>query len=77
MASRVKVTISVDEKLLRDVSGASRRGGKPRSRVVEDALRLWRRQQLAQALKEGYQAMAEADRATAERGLRTAWADWR
>lgn len=76
MASRVKVTISVDEKLLREVSGAGRRGGQPRSRLVEDALRLWRRQQLAKALKEGYQAMAAADRSSAERGLRAVSADW-
>jgi metal-responsive CopG/Arc/MetJ family transcriptional regulator len=77
MASRVKVTISINEKLLRELSGAGRKAGRPRSRLVEDALRLWRRQQLAEALKKGYQAMAEADRSMAERNLRAAAVDGR
>ena len=73
MASKVKVTVSVDERLVRELSGASRRTGKPRSQLVEEALRLWRRQQLARALRDGYRAMASEDRATAERSLAAAW----
>lgn len=73
MASKVKVTVSVDEGLVRALAGASRRSRKPRSQLVEEALRLWQRMQLRQALKEGYQAMAKEDRATAERHLRAGW----
>ena len=73
MASKMKVTVSLDEKLVRALSGASRKRRKPRSQLVEEALRLWRRHQLEQALKEGYRTMAREDRATAERHLRAGW----
>ena len=73
MASKVKVTVSVDAGLMRELSGASRKRRKPRSQLVEEALRLWRRSQLEQALRDGYRAMAKSDRATAERNLRAGW----
>jgi metal-responsive CopG/Arc/MetJ family transcriptional regulator len=69
MASKVKVTVSVDERLVRALTRASRRRRKPRSQLVEEALQLWHRAQLHEALKEGYRAMAREDRATADRGL--------
>jgi metal-responsive CopG/Arc/MetJ family transcriptional regulator len=73
MATKVKVTISVDEALIRELAKASRNTGRPRSQIVEEALRLWRRSQVEQALKEGYRAMASEDRRTAERGLDAGW----
>ena len=74
MASKVKVTVSLDEAIVRELGAANRRKGKSRSRLVEDALREWRRRQLEEELKEGYQAMAKADRATARRNLAAGWA---
>lgn len=73
MASKVKVTVSLDETLIRELGGASRQKRKPRSQLVEEALRLWRRRRLEEELKEGYQAMAKEDRTTAERHLATGW----
>ncbi len=73
MASKVKITVSVDEALVRELGGASRQKRKPRSQLVEEALRLWRRGRLEQELKEGYQAMAKEDRATAEHNLAAGW----
>lgn len=73
MASKVKVTVSVDEGLLRELAGASRKTGQPRSQLVEEALRLWKRRRIEQALREGYQAMAKEDGATAERRLPAGW----
>jgi len=73
MGSKVKVTVSLDEALVRELGGAGRQRGKPRSQLVEEALRLWRRARLEQELKEGYQAMAKADRAAAERHLEAGW----
>jgi metal-responsive CopG/Arc/MetJ family transcriptional regulator len=69
MASKVKVTVSVDEGLVRALARASRRRRKPRSQLVEEALQLWHRAELHEALKKGYRAMAREDRATAERDL--------
>lgn len=73
MASKIKVTVSLDRALVRELGRTNRRKRKPRSQLVEEALQLWRRRQLEQALKEGYQAMAKEDRATAERHLAAGW----
>jgi metal-responsive CopG/Arc/MetJ family transcriptional regulator len=73
MASKVKVTVSLDARLVRELSGASRRLRKPRSQLVEDALRLWRRSRLGEELKERYLAMAAEDRAVAVKHLAAAW----
>jgi len=73
MPSKVKVTVSLDESLVRELGEASRRGRKSRSRLVEEALQYWRRSRREHELKEGYQAMAQEDRATAEQNLRAAW----
>ncbi len=73
MAGKVKVTVSLDEALVRELGGVSRQRRKPRSQLVEEALRLWRRSQLEQQLKEGYQAMGKEDRATAEGHLGAGW----
>lgn len=67
MVSRTKMTVSLDTELVRALGQASRKTGKPRSRLVEEALRHWERQCLQEALTEGYQAMAKEDRATARR----------
>lgn len=73
VASKVKITVSVDATLLRELEAASRQKRKPRSRLMEEALRLWKRSRLEQALKEGYQTMAKEDRATARRHLAAGW----
>lgn len=73
MAAKVKVTVSIDAGLLEAIGRVSRRTGKARSQLVEEALRLWRRRQLDEALKAGYRAMAKEDRVTAEQHLRAGW----
>lgn len=73
MASKVKVTVSLDETLVRELGELCRENRKPRSQLVEEALQLWRRSRLEQELREGYQAMAREDRATAERHLAAGW----
>ena len=73
MASKVKITVSIDQALAREIAGASSKGRKSRSRLVEEALQHWRRSRLEQELKEGYQAMAKEDRATAERNMAAGW----
>jgi metal-responsive CopG/Arc/MetJ family transcriptional regulator len=73
MAAKVKVTVSLDEAIVRELRGAGHQKGKTRSRLVEEALRHWRRRQLEEELKDGYQAMAKFDRATARRDLKAGW----
>ena len=73
MPAKVKVTVSLDAALVRDLAEARRQSGKSRSRLMEEALHLWRRSQLEEALKRGYRAMAEEDRDTAERNVGATW----
>lgn len=73
MASKIKVTISLDKALATELEGVSRERRTPRSRLIEEALRFWWRSRLEQQLKEGYEAMARADRATAEENLAASW----
>ena len=69
MAPKTKITVSLAPDIVGTLGRISRKTGMPRSRLVEDALRLWQRVQREEALKESYRAMAKADRATAERHL--------
>ena len=47
----------------------SRQSKKPRSQVVQEALRLWRRKELHKKLAQGYRSMAKEDRKAAEWNL--------
>lgn len=69
MAQKVKLTLSLDEDLVQTLDKISRESKKPRSRVVQEALRAWRRRELHEKLAQGYREMAEEDRKAAERHL--------
>ena len=69
MAQKVKLTVSLDQDLVETLDEMSRQSKKPRSRMVQEALRLWQRKHLQDKLAEGYRAMAEEDREGAERHL--------
>ena len=69
MAHKVKLTVSLDQDLVETLDEISRQSKKPRSRVLQEALRFWRRKQLHDKLAAGYRAMTEEDRETAERLL--------
>jgi metal-responsive CopG/Arc/MetJ family transcriptional regulator len=73
MSSKVKITLSLEEGLVKELEEIGRVKRTPRSRLVEEALRFWRRSLLEQQLKDGYQSMAIEDRATAERNLAAGW----
>ena len=53
----------------------SRQSKKPRSHVLQEALRLWRRMQINDKLAERYRAMFENDRETAERHFACIYGD--
>ena len=74
MVRKAKITVSIDGNLLRDLDELSREHELPRSQVVERAIRRLRDELQERRLREGYRAMAEEDRATAEDRL-GAWAE--
>ncbi len=69
MAQKVKLTLSLDEDLVETLDKISRQSKKSRSRVVQEALRAWRRKELQEKLAEGYREMADEDREMSERHL--------
>jgi len=69
MANKLKVTLSLDEDLVEALEQISRQTKKPRSRVVQEALRAWRRKELQEKLALGYQEMADENLKVAEQGL--------
>ena len=69
MPHKLKVTLSLDEDLVEELERTSRETKKSRSRLVQEALELWRRKELQIKLAQGYQEMAEENLETAEQGL--------
>ncbi len=66
MGNKQKVTITVDEAILKEIDRFSEEQGESRSNVIEKAIREWRQKNLENELIEGYTSMAEEDLETAE-----------
>jgi metal-responsive CopG/Arc/MetJ family transcriptional regulator len=66
MGTAVKKTISLPQKLAKEVEDISREEGKPLSAVIQDALRLARRERIK---KEFYQIQDYWSRKAKERGI--------
>lgn len=71
--SRNKITITLDDALVQELDRISLERKKPRSRIVEEAIRSWRRSGKQQEMIEGYRAMASEDQKTAEANLAAAY----
>ena len=65
-AKRAKLSITVDPVVYEAISRHAERTRISKSRLVEDALRLWEKNRLALLAKEGYQRMAEENERDAE-----------
>lgn len=76
MGSKVKTTIAISRDVMTAVDEESRLRDETRSKIIEEALCLWRRQKLRKELAEGYQAMFEEDSKTAEDNLLFAEEVW-
>ena len=69
MARKVRLTLSLDEDVVETPDTVSKQSKQLRSRVVQDAIRLWQRRQLQQKLAEGYRSMFKEDQETAQSRL--------
>ncbi len=69
MPQKLKLTISLDEDLVQELGRISRKTKKPRSRLVQEALRIWQRTELQEKLAQGYREMADENLEMAEQGL--------
>lgn len=66
---KAKITVTIDETLIKTLNRLSERRKYSRSRLVEEAVMSWQRHQMEQELIEGYRAMAKEDLETAEARL--------
>lgn len=73
MASKVRVTVSIDRQVAARVDAASRVRRTSRSQLFEEAIRQWEQALLEEELGAGYRSMAEDDRETAKRTLAAQW----
>ena len=71
MGNKLKVTVTIEESIVREIDRASNEQGESRSHVIEKAIREWRKRELNKKLIEGYLAMAKEDVETAEANLAT------
>ena len=69
MGYKQKVTITLDEVILKEIDRFSKEQGESRSNVIEEAIREWRQKHLENELIEGYTSMAKEDLETAEATL--------
>ena len=67
--SKVKVTISLEKKSLEEIDKVSKFQKTNRSALIEEAIKVWQKGQLEKELKQGYIAMRDIDRKTAEENL--------
>ena len=66
MGNKQKVTITIDEAILKEIDKFSKSQGESRSRLIEDAIRVWREKELEKELIDGYLTMAKEDAEMAE-----------
>jgi predicted transcriptional regulator len=69
MSQKLKVTITIDEAVVREIDRFSKVRGRSRSRLIEEAIKDWGQKRLERELIEGYLAMAKEDVVTAESNL--------
>jgi metal-responsive CopG/Arc/MetJ family transcriptional regulator len=69
MGNKQKVTITLDEAILKEIDRFSKEQGESRSNVIEEAIREWKQKHLEDELIKGYTSMAKEDLETAEANL--------
>jgi metal-responsive CopG/Arc/MetJ family transcriptional regulator len=69
MGNKQKVTITMDEAILKEVDRFSKEHGESRSCLIEEAMKDWKKRKLEKELIEGYRSMAKENAETAEANL--------
>ena len=63
---RTKLSVTVDPNLYQTITQHAERAKVSKSRVIEEAIRVWEKNRMALLAKEGYQKMAHEDVLDAE-----------
>ena len=59
MGNKLKVTVTIEEAIVREIDRASKEPGESRSRVIETAIQQWRERELEKQLIDGYRRNGE------------------
>ena len=70
MRSKARMTITIDQDILEEISKISKEKRESRSRIIEEAIRTWRQRQMEKELIDGYLAMAKENLEMAEANLK-------
>ena len=70
--AKTKITISINEKYVARLDRIAKIKHSNRSKLIEEAIRVWQDEHIARALKYGYQVMVKEDRKAAEEYIRVA-----
>lgn len=70
--SKTKITISMEKNFVDELMQIAAKRHVSRSRLIEEAFKVWKKEQIEAALREGYRAMAKEDKKVAERNIRLA-----
>lgn len=68
---KVKVTVTIDEAIVKELDRIVVNQQENRSHLIEEALKFWQYHQMKQELIEGYKTMAKENVKTAESNLYT------
>jgi hypothetical protein len=69
MSTKRKISLTIDEEVAAGLENAAMKYKTSKSRLAQEALKLWLRKQIDSLMAKGYEEMAEEDRAFAEQAL--------
>jgi len=70
--AKAKITISMEKAYVDELIRVAVQRHISRSHIIEEAFRLWKKEQVEAALREGYQIVAKSDKKTAEHNIKLA-----
>ena len=66
MQKKRKISLTIDEEIVRAIESASKKRNMAKSHVAQKAFELWLKRETETTMAEGYEEMAEEDRILAE-----------
>jgi vancomycin resistance protein YoaR len=69
MIKKRKISVTVDETVIREIEKVSEKTRIPKSHIAQKAFELWLKQETERKMAEGYETMAEEDMDMAEKAV--------
>lgn len=68
--SKTKITISISKDYVEELDKIAKSQNTNRSKLIEEAIKVWEKRRIDYALKKGYQEMREEDKKVSEGNLK-------